>query len=246
MIHSMGSVSPRAKLGKNVSIGPNTIIHDNVIIGDDTIIEGFCEIGVSTTLSAKKELIIGAKSHIRSHSIFYQGSEFGEDLSTGHRVTVRENTKAGVNLRLGTLCDIQGDCEIGDYVRLHSNVHIGKCSAIHDFVWIFPYVVLTNDPHPPSEVLQGVTLEKFSVVATMSVVLPGVTVGTGALVGAHSLVNKNVKPDAVVVGSPLKHVCNTSEIKNKETGEHVYPWRARFKRGYPEKIVKEWEEEFNE
>ena len=54
---------------------------------------------------------------IRSHSVFYQGSTFGSRLATGHRVTVREKTQAGENLRLGTLCDLQGTCVIGDYVR---------------------------------------------------------------------------------------------------------------------------------
>lgn len=244
-VHKTAIVSSKATLGKNVSIGPYTIIHDNVVISDDTVIGAYCEIGLPSPLAKKQKLKIGPNSNIRSHSVFYQGSSFGSRLETGHRVTVRENTIAGENLRLGTLTDIQGDCDIGDYVRLHSNVHIGKCSVVEDFVWVFPYVVLTNDPHPPSDILQGVTLKKYSVVATMSVVLPGVLVGEGALIGAHSLVNKNVAADAVVVGNPAKEVCKTKDIKNKITGENVYPWRARFKRGYPEKVVEQWESEFD-
>ena len=47
-------------------------------------------------------------------------------IKTGHRVTVREGVKAGSDLQIGTLTDLQGDCTIGNYVRMHSNVHVGK------------------------------------------------------------------------------------------------------------------------
>ena len=58
-----------------------------------------------------KKIIIGDNSLIRSKSIFYVGSTFGPKLLTGHRVTVREGVKAGKNLQIGTLTDIQGDCK---------------------------------------------------------------------------------------------------------------------------------------
>ena len=38
-------------------------------------------------------------------------------------------------------------------------------------LWIFPYVVLTNDPHPPSDMMHGVTVNDFVAIATLSVVL---------------------------------------------------------------------------
>ena len=191
-------------------------------------------------------LVIGKNSHIRSHSIFYEGSVFGENLTTGHRVTVREKTKAGRNFQIGTLGDIQGHCEIGDFVRFHSNVHIGQKSRISDYVWIFPYVVLTNDPHPPSNILKGVTIESYVAIATMSVILPGVTIGEGALIGAHSSVSKNVNPDTVVAGSPAKYVCNTDAIKMKDgSNASAYPWRRHFHRGYPPEMIERWIKEFD-
>ena len=57
----------------------------------------------------------------------------------------------------------------------------------------------------------GVTLEDFVAIATMSIILPGVTVKSGALVGAHSSVNRSVEPNTVVAGSPAKFICNTEE-----------------------------------
>lgn len=240
LVHQSAIVSRFAKIGKNVTIGPFSIIHDKCEIGDDTKIDGFCEIGYPT-LKNTGTLVIGPNSQIRSHSIFYQGSTFGDELVTGHRVTVREGTVAGRNLQIGTLGDIQGNCTIGDYVRFHSNVHIGQLSKIGSFVWIFPYVVLTNDPHPPSECLLGAVIEDYAAIATMSVVLPGVTIGTGALVGAHTLVNRDVPQHVVVSGSPAKIICDTSNVKMKDgSGRQAYPWTNHFHRGYPEDIVKKW------
>ena len=246
MIHSTAIISPLAKIGSDVTIGPFTIIHDNVVIQNGSTIGSHCEIGISTPLADGAALEIGPSSLIRSHSVFYEGSIFGEKLVTGHRVTVREKTKAGKNLQIGTLSDIQGHCEIGDYVRFHSNVHIGQRSRIGNYVWIFPYVVLTNDPHPPSDTLQGVTIEDFAAIATMSVILPGVTVKTGALVGANSSVGRDVDPDTVVAGVPAKFICETNKIKLKD-GSHssAYPCRKHFHRGYPADVVADWIKEFS-
>lgn len=245
MIHQTAIISEKARIGKNVTIGQFTTIHDNVVIGDNTVIEGYCELGVSNHLSEGKDLVIGNNSYIRSYSIFYEGSIFGESLITGHRVTVREKVKAGTNLQVGTLGDIQGHCEIGDYVRFHSNVHIGQRSVIGNYVRIYPYVVLTNDPHPPSEVLLGVTVNDFAVICTGSIVLPGVKIGNGALVGAQSLVNRDAKADVIYSGVPAKECGPTSKIKLQDGTDGIaYPWRRHFTRGYPQEIVEQWQKEF--
>lgn len=245
MIHQTALVSDKAQLGKNVSIGPFTTIHDNVVLGENTIIEGYCELGVSNHLSDGENLVVGADSHIRSHSIFYEGSSFGDKLVTGHRCTVREKTKAGYNLQIGTLCDLQGHQEIGDSVRLHSNVHIGQNTVIKNYVWIFPYVVVTNDPRPPSEVRLGATIEDFSIIATMSVILPGTTVAKGCLIGAMSCVGGKLEEDTIYSGNPAESKGATSRLKFKD-GQMAYPWRCHFHRGYPEDAVNAWIKEFDQ
>ncbi len=239
-IHPSAIISDKAIIGANVKIGAYTIIYDNVEIAENTTIEPFCEIGVSNHLSGGEILYIGANSHIRSHSIFYEGSFFSESLITGHRVTVREKIQAGNNLQIGTLSDLQGHCEIGDFVRFHSNVHIGQKSKIGNYVWIFPYVVLTNDPHPPSETLLGVTVEDYAVIATMSVILPGAVISKGCLIGAHSSVKGITEEDMIYAGSPAKKICSTAKIKLHDKSGSAYPWRKHFHRGYPEEMVKQW------
>jgi len=247
MIHSSAIVSPDAQLGKNIIIGPYSIIHENVSIGEGTEIGSHCEIGLPTPLADNKELVIGKQSLIRSHSIFYAGSRFGDRLITGHRVSVRELTIAGENLQIGTLCDIQGNCEIGNYVRMHSNVHVGKHSKVGNFVWIFPYVVLTNDPHPPSSVMKGVSIEDYVALSTMSVILPGVTIRRGTLVGAHSLVSKDTNMNVLVAGNPAKEICEASKIRLQDGSRMpAYPWRRHFHHGYPIDVVEDWNAEFQD
>jgi acyl-[acyl carrier protein]--UDP-N-acetylglucosamine O-acyltransferase len=239
-IHPTAHVDSNAQIGEDVEIGPFTIVHPNVVIGARTKIGSHSEIGVATALGDGSPLRIGSDSLVRSHSVFYESSTFGSRLVTGHRVTVREQTIAGENLQIGTLGDIQGDCRIGNYVRFHSNVHIGKQSTIGHFVWIFPYVVLTNDPTPPSDTLRGCSIEDYAAIATMSVVLPGVTVGTHALVAAHACVSKNVPPYMVAAGVPAKILCETVKIMQSDGTTAAYPWNKHFHRGYPDDIVDRW------
>lgn len=244
-IHKTSIIEDGAKIGSNVSIGPYSHIGRNVVLGDNVVIQGYCEIGVHSFAGNKKPLEIGDNSLIRSKSIFYSGSTFGTNLITGHHVTVREGVKAGKNLQIGTLTDIQGDCKIGDYVRFHSNVHIAKTSKIGNFVWLYPYVVLTNDPTPPSTKLLNVVVEDFVVVATMSTILPGVKLRKGTLVGAHSKVRNDTNQNTLVSGNPAIEKGPASKIKlNKGSSKRAYPWAKHFHRGYPPEVIKEWKKKF--
>lgn len=246
-IHCSAIVDPSAEIADDVEIGAFSIIHPNVVLTRGCKIGAYCELGIKSTLGDGSPLIIGEASTIRSHSVFYESSFFGENLVTGHRVTVRENTVAGRNLQIGTLGDIQGDCVIGDYVRFHSNVHVGKMSKIGDFVWIFPYVVLTNDPHPPSDILKGVTVEDYAVIATMSVIMPGVRVGEGSLIAAHACLKDDAESDMLYMGSPAVKTCRASRIRLQDgTRRPAYPWVTHFTRGYPEDIVDSWGSENGE
>lgn len=241
MIHSSAIVSQKAKIGADVEIGPFTIVHDNVVIGDNVKIASFCELGLHTQLGDGSPLIIGAQSVIRSHSVFYESSYFGAGLVTGHRVTVRENTRAGVSFQIGTLSEIQGDTIIGDYVRFQSNIFVGKGTRIGNYVWVLPYVVLTNDPTPPSDFLMGCIIENYATLCASSVILPGVIVGERAVVAAAACVTKNVPADVVVAGVPAKLLCETKEIMRRDgSGLPAYPWVTHFHRGYSEDVVENW------
>lgn len=245
------------ELGKNIKIGNNVIFGDNIKIGNNVKIDDFArilsnvEIGDNSYIGAfvtvgdegidyqteeninKGKTIIGNNALIRSYSVIYHSVKIENNFQTGHRVTIREKSEIGNNVRIGTLSDIQGYCQIGNYVNLHSNVHIGQKSKIEDFVWIFPYCILTNDPIPPSNKLFGVTVKKYSVIATNSVVLPGVIIEEESFIGAKTLVNKNVEKGSLVVGNPMKYIGKTEKLINKNTGKVHYPWQYNFDRGMP-------------
>ncbi|MDQ4142590.1 MAG: N-acetyltransferase [Actinomycetota bacterium] len=235
-------MSERCRLQPRVTIGARTIVYDNVDVGEESVVGPNVTLGEpQASYYSDKDyenplLRIGRRSLIRSGSIIYAGSELGEHFECGHHVTVRERSQIAAHCRVGTLSDIQGDCSIGEYTRLHSNVHVAQGSVIGRYVWLFPYVVLTNDAHPPSEQRAGVTIDDYAVVATGAVLLAGVRVGSGALVGANSVVREDVPAMTVVAGRPATQLGDVRLIRSPDTGQPLYPWPRRFTRGMP------WEE----
>lgn len=229
-------ISEKAKIHESAKIGNFVVIHDNVVIGENSIIDDHCNIGVPTkgALSGQK-LVIGKDSHIRSHTVMYEGSIFGDELKVGHQSMIREGVKAGKSFQIGSFNDIEGDCIVGNYVRFHSNVHIGRGAIIKDLVWIFPYVVLTNDPIPPSGLKEGVTVEEGAIICTSSVILPGTTVGKGALVAAMSRPKGAIPPATIAVGFEGKIVGGIDKLKHKATGKR-HPWMSHFASYYPPEI----------
>ncbi|KAA1194780.1 acyltransferase [Photorhabdus heterorhabditis] len=244
MIHETAFISPNAIIGDNVEIGAFCIIHPGVHIGDNTKIGNYCEIGLATPLAKTNTLEIGKSSCIRSHSVLYIGSIIGDKFNTGHYVTVRENSVIGSNCQIGSRGDIQGDCSIGDYTKMHADVHVGKLSKIGQFVWMFPGVLLTNDPTPPSEELKGITIEDYVVVASKAVLMPGITLGKDSVIAVGSIVKDSVKPGMLASGHPAKQICKSSILRHHNNPAiKAYPWRYRFHRGYTDEQIKEWENE---
>lgn len=238
IIHPTAFIEPGAEIGENVTVGAFSIIRANVVIEANTVIESNCDIGYPSLRANRRPLIIGANSLVRSHTVIYEGSTLGPGLVTGHHVTIRELTTAGKGMQIGTLGDIQGDCVIGDYLRAHSNVHIANGSAIGNFVWLYPGTLFTNDPNPPSNQLLGVTLGDFVVSAVKVTFLPGVTIGSGSLITAHSLVNSDFEADSVISGSPARKLGSTKHLRLRtDPRQQAYPWLNHFKRGYPEGAI---------
>lgn len=227
-------ISEKAEIGKNVTFGANVRVHDNVVIGDNAVIGDFCILGHPAGGDYRgKPLVLGEGAIIRSHSVLYEGSEFGPDLRVGHSTLIREGLVAGRNLQVGSFNDLEGEAKIGDWVRFHSNVHIGRGADIGDLVWIFPYVVLTNDPIPPSGLKEGVTLGAGSVICTSAVILPGASLGVGAFVAAMSRARGSVPAGALVVGGEGKIIGSIRKLKHRPSGKQ-HPWMSHFATAYPQ------------
>ena len=199
-IHPTSIVSPEAVIGRDVTIEPLCVIHPGVVVGDGSFIGSHSALGSPTadyfsnpTAYEPAPCRIGRNAVIRSHSVFYAGTDIGDDFSCGHRVTIREGSRIGDGVQVGTGSDLQGKLSIGSYSRLHSGVFVPQFTTIEEFVWVFPHAILLNDPHPPSDTCtQGPTIRRFAVIGANATISASVEVGEGALVGAMSLVRSDV------------------------------------------------------
>ena len=137
---------------------------------------------------------------------------------------VIKNVKMGNNVKIYDQVNLYG-CEIGDntkidaFVYIEGGVKIGKnvkirpftfiCEGvtIEDDVFIGPNVTFTNDRNPRVRgewKLLKTRVKKGASIGAGAVILPGVTIGEYALVGAGTVVTKDVPPRAVVVGNPAR------------------------------------------
>jgi len=233
----MNNISLKARIGKNVKIGFCVKILDNVIIEDNVSIGDYCLIGHSNN-QKNISTLIKKGTKINSHSIIYSDVLIGKNSIIGHRVLIREKSNIGNNVQIGSYSDIEGCCKIEDYAKLHSNVHVGQHSIIKSYAWIFPYVILTNDPIPPSNIRRGVIVEPFSIICTRSTILPGKIIGFGSFVGANSLVNSNLKGETIGSGNPFILRGSIKKLKIPHSKKNAYPWISRFKKDYPRNIIK--------
>lgn len=147
---------------------------------------------------------IGDNSIIRPGTTIYCDVVIGSHFSSGHNVMVRENTVIGDHTSLGTNVIIEGNCTIGDNVNLQSLVYIPTNTKIGNNVFIGPNSVLTNDKYPPhgGNSLVGPVIEDDVAIGANVTILPGVTIGKGALVAAASIVTKDVPPKTMAIGTP--------------------------------------------
>lgn len=119
-----------------------------------------------------------------------------------------------VDAQIGEYCNIcahtliESDVIIGNNVTVKSGVYIWDGVRIEDNVFLGPNATLTNDPMPRSrkypEKFSGITLKKGCSIGANATILPGITIGENAMVGASAVVTKDVPANAVVVGNPAK------------------------------------------
>jgi len=238
-IASTALIHDDVNLAENVIIGHGTIIYPNVTIGENSIIEPYCIIGqppknyYHDSNFEFSKTIIGKDSVVRTHSVIYAGSSFGDALQTGHHVLILPETTIGINCSVGSYSDLEGKLTIGNYTRIHSNVHIGQFSTIGNYIWIFPYVVFLNDPQPPVGKLKGPTIENYAIIATGAILYPAIHVGTKAVIGAASFVRHDVPSERLFLGNPARDLGPIQRVLDNSR-KQVYPWMDKVDDyGYP-------------
>lgn len=144
--------------------------------------------------------------------VVQNGVSIGEGTRLGNFVFIRTQTTIGTGCIIGSFVDIEGDVVIGAYVSLQSGCYVTRGVVIEDEVFCGPRVITMNDKRM-SYRRTAVPFQRSAPrilraarVGGGSVLLPGVTVGENALVGAGSVVTKDVPDGAIVVGNPARPV----------------------------------------
>ena len=166
---------------------------------------------------ANKKLSIGKGAKVQSGSVIYEGSKIGSNLETGHNVVIREENKIGNNFKIWNNSVIDYGCKIGNNVKIHCNCYIAQFTTIEDDVFMAPGVTFANDLHPgcdySKKCMRGPHIERGVKIGINVTVLPFVRIGKNSLVGAGSVVTKDIPAGSVVYGNPGRVVKAVKELK---------------------------------
>jgi acetyltransferase-like isoleucine patch superfamily enzyme len=151
-------------------------------------------------------LTIGRAAYLRSGTVIYAGSRIGDRFQTGHHVVVREETAVGDDVSIWSNSVVDYGCLIGDRVKIHSNCYIAQFSELENDVFLAPGVTLANDLYPGSSesaaAMAGPLIRQGAHIGVNVTILPCVTIGPGAIVGAGSVVTKSLPGHMVAYGCP--------------------------------------------
>ncbi|MBI4821361.1 MAG: transferase [Deltaproteobacteria bacterium] len=209
-------------------------IYPNVRIGEGTIIDGPVILGKPPRGKApgELELVIGPNSHIRPFTVIYAGNVIGARFNTGQGASIREDNVIGDDVSVGTHAVLEFGNRIGSGCRIHTGCFL-ELVTLGSNVFLGPHVVFTDDPHPMGcprykECKGGGIVEDFAAIGANTTVLPGVRIGARALVGAGSVVTRDVAPETVVAGSPAELKKRTDELVCwPGFYERPYVWHSR-------------------
>jgi len=196
---------PWPRLSEDVKLGPDHSIDPQVLLGY-----------VPGRRISDYTLVIGPGARIRSGTVIHAGTTIGAHLETGHNVVIREENIIGDDFSIWNNSVVDYGCTIGCRVKVHCNVYVAQFTVIEDDVFLAPGVTVANDPHPgcpfSKECMRGPVLKRGAQIGVNATLLPFITIGERAVIGAGSVVTKDVPPQTVVYGNPARVVKDINEL----------------------------------
>jgi acetyltransferase-like isoleucine patch superfamily enzyme len=203
-------------LGEQVTVGAYTVLHGGLTIGAHTYIGHHTILGEPEYGYAVREVhpgtgagtILGTGVTIRAGAIVYAGTTIGDDTTIGHHTLLRTGVSVGAGSQLAANLTVERGTRIGSAVRCSPGSHLTADTVVGDRAFIGAGVRTINDKQliwrdPDNEMpLTPPTFGEGCKVGTGAVVLAGVNVSPGALVGAGSVVTRDVADDTIVYGVP--------------------------------------------
>ena len=139
-----------------------------------------------------------------------QTKSIGEKTKIWQFSVVLPGAVLGKNCNICAHTLIENDVIIGDNVTVKSGVYLWDGIRVEDNVFIGPCVAFTNDKYPKSkhfpEEFSKIIIKEGASIGANATILPGLTLGEHCMIGAGSVVTKDVPSYAVVVGNPAKVV----------------------------------------
>lgn len=150
-----------------------------------------------------------ANAYVNQTCIIEDNVEIGEGTLIGPFCFIRSDTVIGKNCKIGPMNVFEGSLKVGNNVRIGTHCNLGHGIIIEDYVFLGGLFTGANDktivyarkPFKP----EGYTIKFGARIGLGVIILPGVTVGKECLVGAGSLVTKDVKDYEIVYGHPARH-----------------------------------------
>jgi acetyltransferase-like isoleucine patch superfamily enzyme len=212
---AMGSVRVVTILERAV-VGPFAVIHGGVSLAehariDEHAVVGKPELGYAVgRIYPGAGAVLGAGVVVRAGAVVYADVHIGVNTLVGHHTLLRTGVHVGAETLLGHHLTVERATRIGRDVRCSPGSHITSSTQIADRVFLGAGVRTINDktltwrdPHR-KPVLEPPQFELGAKVGSGCTVLAGVIVGEHALVGAGSLVTRNVPAGALAYGSPAR------------------------------------------
>jgi UDP-2-acetamido-3-amino-2,3-dideoxy-glucuronate N-acetyltransferase len=149
-------------------------------------------------------------------SFIDENVEVGSNTKIWHFSHILNNTVIGKNCSIGQNVVIGPNVKVGDGCKIQNNISIYDGVVIEDDVFLGPSCVFTNVINPRAFIerkdeFKITTVKKGASIGANATIICGVTIGKYSIIGAGSVVTKDVEPYTVVIGNPAKYYSRTSK-----------------------------------